>query len=510
MYIEWWAAVTLVLNHTIPGPGAQVQVNYLWNVRDFWSWLAPGYHENRDAALSGAAFVSYENLSQYRHFKLQLDHKAQPGRQVAVGLWAKQFLTDTKWDYKGTVTTPELYKRVVGDVEPSAAPPSASPSEQKERAESKAVAAFRKVMNGPYQEQFNAERMADSLALVQHRFDHFEDREANVKPEQQMLPRQLAVYLSNRQRECEGLVGVQGGIGAEGGAPDEPVHADEGIPAALLPPKKKPVQMRQRLHALKQVLRLRTSKDVPVRQVGGRTPQQSLEAFRTRKVRLGQFVATPAAHGKLDNIAKNLPKRLWLWKILRILKPGEQMPKNTIRLKTCVETTYEAQLWTSKVENPGDYPVGSLVPCWEKVPKGFFLRTPQEKALRRQRKEAGEEPSPHHKSKDKKDNKKKKKKKKKDSDKGKQDKKDKKRKAESESEAAAASASSEEKAEDAVARPKRKRNEFTDHLKFTTRKPITGYLRTDNLIGGSFTLTTTCRIPTFVLAKLKTLATRDG
>ena len=61
----------------------QVLVSNLWSVRDFWEWLAPGINANRDVGLAGAAFVSYENLSNYRDFLIQ-EEVPNPGKLCGI------------------------------------------------------------------------------------------------------------------------------------------------------------------------------------------------------------------------------------------------------------------------------------------------------------------------------------------------------------------------------------------------------------------------------------------
>jgi hypothetical protein len=66
------------------------QVSNLWQVRDFWEWMAPGYsnQKTREFALANAAFTSYIGLRKFRDFKLELEATAAVG-DVKVGLWAK-------------------------------------------------------------------------------------------------------------------------------------------------------------------------------------------------------------------------------------------------------------------------------------------------------------------------------------------------------------------------------------------------------------------------------------
>ena len=47
---------------THPIMGHDVQVSNLWQLRDIWEWLAPGYRKDKDTAWVQASFVSYEKI----------------------------------------------------------------------------------------------------------------------------------------------------------------------------------------------------------------------------------------------------------------------------------------------------------------------------------------------------------------------------------------------------------------------------------------------------------------
>ena len=128
----------------VPVMGHDVLVSNLWEVRNFWEWLAPGITQpgGRDAALSRAAYVHYDNLRFYRDFLIKplapeepavpeapaapvapekpTAASACPGPQ-AVGLWAKQFMTSDQYDFKGTLMTRLAVQELVGDRQPGVA-----------------------------------------------------------------------------------------------------------------------------------------------------------------------------------------------------------------------------------------------------------------------------------------------------------------------------------------------------------------------------------------------------
>ena len=51
------------------------KVSDLWDVRDIWEWLAPGYMQQstREFASANAAFTSYIGLQKFREFKLEAE-----------------------------------------------------------------------------------------------------------------------------------------------------------------------------------------------------------------------------------------------------------------------------------------------------------------------------------------------------------------------------------------------------------------------------------------------------
>jgi hypothetical protein len=141
-----------------------VLVSNLWSIRDFWEWLAPGINANRDVGLASGAFVSYENLSNYRDFLIQEDTQkpANPvgsvGSVRSAGLWAKQFMTDTDYHYMGTLTNTAMFEAAVTQ---DPRPTELTSSAQKTRREDAVRKVFARLQKGAYKEQFSPARLSD-------------------------------------------------------------------------------------------------------------------------------------------------------------------------------------------------------------------------------------------------------------------------------------------------------------------------------------------------------------
>ena len=144
--------------------GIQVLVSNLWSVRDFWEWLAPGINANRDVGLAGAAFVSYENLSNYRDFLIQEEvpnpasSVGSPSSLRSAGLWAKQFMTDRDYHYMGTLTNTSMFEAAVTR---DPCPSELTSSAQKTRREGAVRKVFERLQKGSCKEQFSPARLAD-------------------------------------------------------------------------------------------------------------------------------------------------------------------------------------------------------------------------------------------------------------------------------------------------------------------------------------------------------------
>ena len=102
-----------------PVAGHDVKVSCLWQVRDFWEWLAPGYTDTatREHALQNAAFSSFGSLRGYRDFMLELESSSTP-ENPRVGLWGKAYMTSPEYEYLGTIITMESYQAITRGRQP--------------------------------------------------------------------------------------------------------------------------------------------------------------------------------------------------------------------------------------------------------------------------------------------------------------------------------------------------------------------------------------------------------
>ncbi len=66
------------------------KVSNLFDVRDIWEWLCPGYTDNKtcEFALANAAFASYLGLRKFSEFKLEVESTSTEGCR-SICLWAK-------------------------------------------------------------------------------------------------------------------------------------------------------------------------------------------------------------------------------------------------------------------------------------------------------------------------------------------------------------------------------------------------------------------------------------
>ena len=82
--------------HPVVGHG--VKVSNLWEVRDFWEWLAPGYTQDITMAyaLPNDVFSYVSSQHGYRDFLVQAEVGSTPQNR-RVGLWAKAYMTSTEY-----------------------------------------------------------------------------------------------------------------------------------------------------------------------------------------------------------------------------------------------------------------------------------------------------------------------------------------------------------------------------------------------------------------------------
>ena len=146
----------------------------MWNIRDFWEWLAPGYGDGsrRLDALNRGGFIYYDQLSGFHDFLLKKEATSCPAN-VRVGLWAKRYMSTPAAEYKflGTLLTRELFDQVVGNREPPVQ--SLSQAAQKNIREEKTLQKLDALIAGPYALQFTPERLTDAKAVCERNWAHF-------------------------------------------------------------------------------------------------------------------------------------------------------------------------------------------------------------------------------------------------------------------------------------------------------------------------------------------------
>ena len=125
----------------------------------------------------------------------------------------------------------------------------------------------------------------------------------------------------------------------------------------------------------------------------GPAPVSAAE-FEARPIAVDAYVVTPGA--LRSPLATAIPRlaqeKFWVWKVLRIIPAGSQLPSNSLGHGTAKVDVYEAQ-----VHAPARPGLGSQwQPCWDKLSRKVFLYTRAEKArreLRKSRRLAGSEGS---------------------------------------------------------------------------------------------------------------------
>ena len=76
-----------------------------------------------------------------------------------------------EYKYIGTLTTKEMLDKVVGNRLPKIA--ASSKKERRSTRKVECLKVLQKATKGPYREQLSASRLADAIAVLEHRWDHF-------------------------------------------------------------------------------------------------------------------------------------------------------------------------------------------------------------------------------------------------------------------------------------------------------------------------------------------------
>jgi len=343
-----------------PIMGRDVLVTNLWHVRDIWEWLMPG----KDS--STAAFVSYENLQAYRDFTIMLEPNSSPN-DVRVGLWAKQFMSDPddKLIYIGTLLTTKLWQSVAAGKKPGVA--AMTSRAEKTAKEAERLAAARAMVTGKYGGQYSAERMADCIAMLARNWQHFDRCAGNATGDMLMLPHELAEKIKRSRVEP-----------LEPSEPESAVH--EARPFVDLVPGQDATPLRQVAHGLAATAGVQRSLAIPLVVRG--TGRVTTEQFAALPIVAGCMVLTRAsphcALGKHCRELSVLP--YWAWRVLNVFGVGAELPANSRHARQAEECCYEAHLYSPA---SGGNMKDILHPCWDVQSELLFLRTPEEKARRR-------------------------------------------------------------------------------------------------------------------------------
>ena len=350
-----------------PVVGHDVRVSNLWEVRDFWEWLAPGYTDEstRPYALANAAFCYFSSLHGYRDFLVQLEVGSTP-QNPKVGLWAKAYMTSKKYEYLGTLLTKESFDSVTRGCDP--------PMQARDVAKCKTVREEKckkglvKASTGPYAMQFPPERVADGIAMCERRWDHFSSSKGALTSELQRLPAPLAAELRRR-----GLRHAANEVHDVNEVPEVQAEREHAHEFLTLPDDAPPPALTQYHHNGAEHYGFRR---------GDRTTEGHLQArgtptdddFKARPIYPGCFVITrpaPSSHW-----AKASPKLrsldFWLWQVWKVYPPGSTVPGY---LDEQNSWTYESHLF-HPYDASGER--GRWKKTWERAgPK--FMRTDEEK-----------------------------------------------------------------------------------------------------------------------------------
>ena len=378
-FFSWSEVVSIVIaaHQGLPGGssraapsslmGHDVLVSNLWQLRDIWEWLAPGYRTNRIDALSKGAFVAYDRLSSYHDFRIQADGEA------SVGLWAKQYMSDAdeKFFYVGTLVNRDLFRAVVGDRLPILA--TESKSEQKTINEAESLKKLTALSKGQWKDQFSAERLADAIAVCRRDWKHFDGCPGSLPPNLcgQLLPAQLAAEMRKAgKRDPSDLRDLR-----KRNSPLPPAQPPIGG-VRLVPLGKPPPAPRQFAHVMGDRLGVSRGDGVQLAARYGAVPK-SKDEFQCRAVTLGCYVATrtfrssPLARGS----TKLTDAPFWVWRVIRVYQDGDDLDVPVGGHTSAPGTCYEAQLhWEG--------PYKRWLPCWNRMALGSLLRTEQEKTQR--------------------------------------------------------------------------------------------------------------------------------
>ena len=225
--------------------------------------------------------------------------------------------------------------------------------------------------NVRYKEQFSAERLADAMATCREDWDHFASSSGAYPSHgrRQWLPDQLVKIMFER-----GLRSLQ-------------VQVPRGVAPSAWMEDAEVRPMRQRFHQLTTTHGISCGSTVSVINPTSKYQAKNVEELKARPVVAGLFVITlPAkSHDGATALLRSCPGlqnvNMWLWKVLRVVQPGDSLPPNTLHAITTSTTTYECQLYAHANQHKANSP---FRPLWDKLAEAHFLKTPTEKLLGRE------------------------------------------------------------------------------------------------------------------------------
>ena len=295
--------------------GHDDMVSNLWTSRDIWEWMAPGCKDDKTAALSQAAFVYYDGLSQYHDFSLRLE-ASSTADNPRVGLWCKQWMSDADYKFLGTLITGEMVQKVMGDSRPQVA--SESVAEKKTGKEKAIQRKFDSVTTGKFKEQFSPERMRDAMAINARDWDSFKDSSGKMPEDgsRSMLPDELIAIMRHR------------GVRQKRVFQPNVNQIDEDAPLSQLAPAKKHLSIPRQMYRVDAGgMGITRGHGVKIAVRYGKQPKSKAE-FKNRPVNVGCFVATRAIPSSTVGRANAhlAAMNVWIWRVAKAFAPGELLP----------------------------------------------------------------------------------------------------------------------------------------------------------------------------------------
>ena len=334
------AHVTTDSHAKCPVVGHDVMVSNLWDLRDFWEWLCPGYtdQKTRDHALANAAFTSYGGIRHLRDFKMELE-SGDPDNP-SIGLWAKPYMTTKDYTYLGTI----LSRKSVDMVVRKRLPPQQcrDVSTQKTTRETNVLKHFVSLIKGHYQNQFSEERLADAIAFCKRDWQHFQGSGGELGPDWKMLPHELRAKMQSMQSvpsSSSTSPSQSVSLQSDGRSRAEQVastyHLDDD-------PDKVHKTVKQKQHSATEVYGMKRGSQIPVVTPSIRVPTDT--EFAERPISPGSFVITrPAPSSHWARSSPLLAKlSFWLWQVVDVYSPGDSLPSTGKKASNFV---YKANLF---------------------------------------------------------------------------------------------------------------------------------------------------------------------